>query len=349
MFALPVEFGFVSLRFAILFLFFLPFPLTLDPSCMPSVKSLWSYGYCAETIVPADPNVERLESHGVASISGMAFGTDGSLYFARPATREIIRLAPDGKGRFLSPQIFAANLEEAPGGLVYDSVERAWFVSADTTIIRLRDKTGDGRADEQQVIVRDLPGRVGGWLGNIRIGPDRRLYVAKGSSCDACAETDPRRGALLSFALDGGDMRIVARGLRDSYDFDWNPADGRLYIADNERPTMPAELNMVPAQVPPDGADFGWPRCNPRGQFVANINANSCANTQLPVLTFDPGSHPTGMIFYQGEAFSDYHGKLLLALSGSWNAPTISGYEMEPRNVSCPTIRRTDHPTRRSA
>lgn len=317
-----------SFRHIALILFILPLLVAVEPPCLPSVKSLWSYGYCAETIVPADLNVERLESHGAASISGMAFGADGSLYFARPATREIIRLAPDGKGRFLSPQIFAANLEEAPNGLVYDSVERAWFVSADTSIIRLRDKNGDGTADEQQVIVRGLPGGVGGWLGNIRVGPDRRLYVAKGSSCDACMETDPRRAALLSFALDGNDMRIVARGLRDSYDFDWNPADGRLYIADNERPTMPAELNMLPAQVPPDGADFGWPRCDPRGQSVDHSNANSCASAQLPVLTFDPGSHPTGMIFYQGDAFPDYRGKLLLALSGSWNAPTISGYEM---------------------
>jgi glucose/arabinose dehydrogenase len=258
----------------------------------------------------------------------LAFGPDGVLYFARPATGEILRLVPDGKGLFSPPQVFAAKLPEPPNGLAYDPVDRAWFVSADTTITRLRDRDGDGAADDQQVIVRDLPGGTGGWLGNVRIGPDRRLYVTKASSCDACTESDPRRGVLLSFALDGGDMRIVARGLRDAYDFDWTPADGKLYIVDNERPTLPAELNALPDQIPPSGVDFGWPYCDSRGQPVAGIDVNACANTIPSIQIFAPGSHPTGMMFYRGEAFPDFHGKLLVLLSGSWNTPTISGYEI---------------------
>jgi glucose/arabinose dehydrogenase len=46
------------------------------------------------------------------------------------------------------------------------------------------------------------------------------------------------------------------------------------------------------------------------------------------VITFDPGSHPTGVAFYRGDAFPDYRGNLLVALSGSWNTPTITGYEI---------------------
>jgi glucose/arabinose dehydrogenase len=299
-----------------------------DPPCVPSIKNLFSRGLCAETVVPADLNVERLESHGIASISGLAFGSDGSLYFARPATSEIIRLVPDGKGRFLPPQVFAAKLPEPPNGLAYDAAERAWYVSADTTITRLRDGDGDGIADVQQVIVRDLPGGNGGWLGNIRIGPDRRLYVVKASRCDTCTDSDPRRGALLSLAPDGSDMRIVVRGLRDAYDFDWNPADSKLYIADNEPPALPAELNALPDQIPPVGVDFGWPHCDSRGQPLRSDNPNPCANTISPLQVFDPGSHPTGLTFYRGDAFPDLRGKLLVLLSGSWNTPTISGYEM---------------------
>jgi hypothetical protein len=145
-----------------------------DPPCVPSIKNQFSRGLCAETVVSSDPSVERLESHGIASISGLAFGADGVLYLARPATSEILRLVPDGKGRFLPPQVFAAKLSEPPNGLAYDPTERAWYVSAQTTITRLRDQDGDGTADDQQMIVRDLPGGIGGWLGNVRIGPDLR-------------------------------------------------------------------------------------------------------------------------------------------------------------------------------
>src|SRR5581483_744287 len=301
-------------------------PAFADPPCVAGVPNLFRR-LCAETIIPSDPAVEMLESQGIDSISGIAFGPDGSLYFARPATGEIIRLAPDGKGFFAAPQVFASKLPEPPNGLAYDAVSDSWFVSADTTITRLRDANHDGVADEQQIIVSGLPGGAGGWLGNVRIGPDRRLYVAKASSCNACLESDPRRAALLSFALDGSDMQIVARGLRDSYDFDWNPADGTLYVVDNERSTMPAELNAVRKA----GEDFGWPVCDPLGQPVPSLadpNVDQCTKTVLPVVRFDPGSHPTGVSFYRGSAFPAYQGGLLVALSGSWNTPTLAGYEM---------------------
>jgi glucose/arabinose dehydrogenase len=264
--------------------------------------------------------VDHLNSQGMISISSMVFGPDGSLYFARPATSEIMRLKPDGAGFFESPQVFASQLPEPPNGLTY--YEKAWYVSGDTTIVRLRDQDNDGTADDQQILVGDLPGESGGWLGNIRVGPDKRLYVAKASSCDACTETDPRRAALLSFALDGSDPQIVARGLKDSYDFDWDPGNGTLYIVDNERSTLPGELNALPTKneavsIP----DFGWPRCG--GDL-----SGDCAGVTAPILTFAAGSRPTGTAFYPGNVFTDYPGGLLVTLAGSWNAPTTVGYAL---------------------
>ena len=48
-------------------------------------------------------------------------------------------------------------------------------------------------------------------------GPDGRLYLGSGSTCDACVEQDPRSAAILSFRPDGTGLRIVARGLRNPY------------------------------------------------------------------------------------------------------------------------------------
>jgi len=238
---------------------------------------------------------------GLASITALTFGPDDSLYFARPATSEIVRVKPDANGLLdglhQAPQVFASHLPEPPNGLIY--YDGAFYVSGDTTITRLRDTTGSGVADEQRVIVRDLPGGVGGWLGNIRVGPDKRLYVAKGASCDACIETDPRRAALLSFALDGSDPRIVAQLLHDSYDFGWNPRSNALYIVDNEGITVPGELKMI-----------------------------SSTGAVKSVATFEPGSHPSGMAFYEKDAFPAYKRKLLVTLAGSWNADKPIGYAL---------------------
>lgn len=255
--------------------------------------------------------MDNLPAQGIASITMLAFGSDGSLYAARPATSEIIRLIPDGKGFFRPPQTFAANLPEPPNGLTYDDKDGpTWYASGDSMIVRLRDRSGDGSIngpDEQEIIVKGLPGGAGRWMGNVRVGPDRRLYVTKGSACDTCTQSDARQGTLMSFAPDGNDMRIVARGLRDSYDFDWSPIDGTLYIVDNARPDLPAELDAItPGQL--NGGqpvDFG---------------------TTVPILTFEMGSHPMGVAFYEGAAFPAFKGNLFVALSGSWNGKTTTGF-----------------------
>src|SRR5262245_22446928 len=91
-----------------------------DPTCVPGVKWLFRpHDLCAETIVDLG------QSPGIASISGIAFGPDGSLYFARPATSEIMRLANDHNGIFGEPQRFASGLSEPPNGLAYDSTTNA--------------------------------------------------------------------------------------------------------------------------------------------------------------------------------------------------------------------------------
>lgn len=270
--------------------------------------------------VPLSMCPEKLIEYGytssIESISALTFGPDGSLYYARPATSQIIRLKPDANGFLLAPSpalvVFAANLPEPPNGLTY--FDNAFYVSGDTTITRLSASSGSDVADEQQVIMRDLPGGVGGWLGNIRVGPDKHLYVAKGASCDNCKESDPRRAALLSFALDGSDPRIVASGLPDSYDFGWQPGSNTLFIADNEPAPRPGTLKMI-----------------------------STTGGVKSAVMFEPGSHPTGVAFYNGDAFPEYKGKLLVALSGSWNTQTPAGYQLvavsfdangEPNEVS---------------
>lgn len=306
----------------------------VDPPCMNNIHfpAVYAPRMCPELIL------DHLTSQGIASISALTFAPDGSLYFARPATNQIMRLRPDGQGFFNAPEVFIDHLPEAPNGLAYDLLTQTWYISTDTMIVAAHNQ--DSTAADQRIIVSGLPGGVGGWLGNIRIGPDRRLYVAKASSCDACLEDDPRRAALLSFALDGSDPRIVARGLRNSYDFDWGPAH-TLYIIDDERSWTLAELNAIP--FPPNVniiTDFGWPRCDAKGSPVMTIpgaDASYCAQTTRPMVTFPPDSHPTGITFYHGAAFPEYEGKLFVALAGSWNGLTTAGYEIDVINLDGPS------------
>jgi glucose/arabinose dehydrogenase len=290
-----------------------------DPICISNLRlPRIAPSQCGETII--DYN----DTHGLMSISAMTFGPDGSLYIARPATREIVRFTPDENGfiaaPYPSPKVFAADLPEPPVGLTY--ADDIWYVSGDTMIWRLQDLDLDGVADTPEIIVRDLPGGVGGWLGNLHVGPDGRLYVTKAASCDSCEEADERRAALLSFALDGSDMRIVAGGLRNAYDFGW--INGTLYIVDDERDDYAGELNAIPTSANTQPVDFGWPRCG----TLASASVGNCDGVTQPIVNFPAGSHPAGMVVYQGSPSKvmPLKDSILVALHGNTTFRGISGF-----------------------
>ncbi|HIH02612.1 MAG TPA: sorbosone dehydrogenase family protein, partial [Methanoregulaceae archaeon] len=157
-------------------------------------------------------------------------------------------------------------LVAAPDGTVYASVPSTG------TVLRLRDTDGDGRADEASPVLEGYPGVHGLAIGNgtlyfatpttvyaapldaggtpgtprtiadglpsggnhqapgLGLDPDGRLYLTLGSTCNACEEASPERAAML--VLENGSRRVFARGLRNTMGFDWQPATGALYGAD---------------------------------------------------------------------------------------------------------------------
>jgi glucose/arabinose dehydrogenase len=101
-----------------------------------------------------------------------------------------------------------------------------------------------------------------------RIGPDDRLYVTAGSTCNFCVESDPRRAAMMRYDIDGASEIVLARGLRNSVDFAWHPVTGELWALDNGGDGLgedepPEEINVIQ-----DGGDYGWPDCIGNGRGV---------------------------------------------------------------------------------
>ncbi len=227
---------------------------------------------------------------------------------------------------------FASGLT-VPNGLVWH--EDAWYVSGERAIYRLADTNGDNRADAVDVIVNDLPAGPGEWTGSLGIGPDGRLYVSKGASCNACEETDPRRGTILSYRLDGTDEQIVARGLHNAFDFAWHPVSGVLWTADSGREFLGEDVPLEELnRLGRWGEHFGWPYCYATAsglvwdETISGATADFCQETTPPVLTLPAHSRPAGMAFYHGQAFPEFEGDLLLVTSGSWNRRIPSGYAL---------------------
>jgi glucose/arabinose dehydrogenase len=254
---------------------------------------------------------------GELAFTALAAAPDGVLYAARPLRGQILALTDsDGDGLPDTPRIVAEGLTR-PNGLAY--ADGALYISGGAHIYRLK-------GDRVEVLVNDVPAGGGFWTGSLTVGPDKRLYIGVSAPCDFCEPADKARGAILSYALNGGDRQMVAHGLR--YPADLVFRDGVLWTMDSARdradqPNLD-ELNRVTP-----GAFFGWPYCIgadnrrdwPNGDF-------DCAQAAPPALTFPTHSTPWGLALYNSDTFPAIKGHLLVVLGGSYNQPDIEGYSL---------------------
>ncbi len=219
-----------------------------------------------------------------------------------------------------------------PHGLAL-SADGWLYIGEGSAIGRVRFDVATGTTQGAlEYVVTGLPEGGNHWSRNVGIGPDGKLYVTVGSSCNACVETDERRAAMLRYAPDGSGFELYARGLRNAVDFAWRPETGELFATDNGRDLLgddfpPCELNRVVA-----GADYGWPVANgdrvPDPENGGGQEARIAASTP-PAFGFNAHNAPLGITFLQHPAQpAHYQGAALVALHGSWNRSRKDGYRV---------------------
>jgi glucose/arabinose dehydrogenase len=182
----------------------------------------------------------------------------------------------------------------------------------------------------------DLPTGGRHTTRTIAFGPDGRLYVSIGSSCDVCHESDARRAAIYSMNKDGSDFRPYARGLRNSVFFTWSYVDGRMWGTEMGRDFLgdnlpPDEINIIA-----EGNNYGWPTC-----YGNNIHdtafdkkvyvRNPCEEpfTTASYIDLQAHSAPLGLAFVPEEGWpEDMWYDLLVAYHGSWNRSEPTGYKI---------------------
>ena len=117
-------------------------------------------------------------------------------------------------------------------------------------------------------------------------GPDGRLYVAAGSSCNICNEPDPRRAAVWVYDMSGADGRVFSRGLRNAVGLAVNPVSHEIWATNNGRDLLGDNRPPETLYDLTDGADYGWPRCHAGDLVDPDFGgALGCAGVTAPLAT----------------------------------------------------------------
>ncbi|HTR19392.1 MAG TPA: PQQ-dependent sugar dehydrogenase [Gemmatimonadales bacterium] len=177
-----------------------------------------------------------------------------------------------------------------------------------------------------QQIVSGLPGGGNHWTRTLAFGPDGKLYVSIGSSCNICDETDRHRATVTRYNSDGSGEHIFATGLRNSVGLAFNPTTGELWATNNDRDNLGDDRPPEKINILKDGRFYGWPTCWLPGERNPEYPQADCSTVQPPAITYQAHSAPLGMAFYTGTQFpADYRGDAFVAFHGSWNRSVPTG------------------------
>ena len=205
------------------------------------------------------------------------------------------------------------------------------YIAETDKVTRYRQDPETLKLTDKEVVVDDLPVAGGGhFTRTIEFGPDGKMYVSVGSSCNVCDEQDPKRSTILRYNPDGTEGEIFAEGLRNSVGLAIRPDTGELFASDNGRDWLGEDLPPDEIDLIEQGGHYGWPHCyGDRVRDPQSDRDDFCELTEPPALKIQAHSAPLGIEFYTGRMFpAFYRGRLFVALHGSWNRIVPVGYKI---------------------
>ncbi len=166
--------------------------------------------------------------------------------------------------------------------------------------------------------------------GNLHFGPDGKLYITVGNSDEVANDSvDPAQnlssplGKLhrfnptvpLSappdnpfFNTPGAVKSIYARGLRNAFDFTFDPIGGAIFATENGD-ECDDEINLIRA-----GYNYGWRPYYPQTPLPCDddVGPDPAYNTIPPLIHWTPSLAPTGIAVYNGSAIPEWQGDVFM-------------------------------------
>jgi glucose/arabinose dehydrogenase len=259
----------------------------------------------------------------------IALGTNGTVFVGSTDAGKVYALTDSNADGIADKVRVIASGLQSPMGVAFHRGDL--YISAISRIVVLRDIEHHLDASPKPELITDKLTRETHHGGKfLAFGPDGKLYVPIGSPCNIC-DPAPAHGKLTRMNADGSGVEDVARGIRNTVGFDWQPGTKRLWFTDNGRDLMgddvPGdELNEITKL----GEHFGFPYCHQGDMLDPEFgHGKKCSDYAAPVLKLGAHVAALGMRFYEGKQFpAGYRGAIIVAEHGSWNRTRKSGYRV---------------------
>ncbi|MDP2692995.1 MAG: PQQ-dependent sugar dehydrogenase [bacterium] len=260
----------------------------------------------------------------------MAFDSQGQLWVSQTKENKVSVVRADNNGNLVVSTVFSGL--NRPHGLAFDPLDPyLLYIAEEDKISRVRINSDGGL--EKLV---DLDSGGNHYSRTIAFGPDDRLYISIGSTCNVCNEKNEQRAKIYSMNKDGSDFKEYARGLRNTVFFTWSYVDGRMWGTDMGRDLLgdnlpPDEINIIE-----EGRNYGWPTCYGKNIHDTEFDKNTyirnpCMEPFEAESYIDLPAHvaPLGLAFVPEEGWpEEYWYDLLVAYHGSWNSSKPVGYKI---------------------
>jgi len=288
----------------------------LAPVAPPPIPAAADKLPTAQLKLPPGFNIEVYAS-GIPNTRSLRIGDKGTVFVGTRFGNKVTAIVKkDGKTEI---KTIAEGLYR-PNGLAYHN--GTLYIAELSQISKIDNVEANlDKPSKPTVIYTDLPkDEAHGWKF-IAIGPDNKLYVPIGQPGNNVLH-DKDHGQIRRINLDGTGAEIVAKGVRNTVGFDWNPLNKQLYFSDNGRDWLSEdvpqdELNRI-TKV---GEHFGAPYCYQGNMLDPEFGwGHNCREFTAPIALTGPHSAGLGLRFYTGDMFpKKYRNAIFLARHGSWN------------------------------
>jgi glucose/arabinose dehydrogenase len=287
--------------------------------------------------LPPNTTIETLLSNMTKPIA-MAFDPAGRLFYTEKETGNV-RLFASGLLQGTSVIHYAVDGTCSERGLLgiaidpnfnanhyiyvyytFDANPGTTCEATENRVARFVENNGVGSGSVDIFTLTQTAGNHNG--GNIHFGPDGKLYISVGDNADAAnaQNVTVKNGKMHRingdgsiptdnpvFTQTGALPSLYAMGLRNTFDFTFDPLVSRRIFASENGPNCDDEMNRIEARY-----NYGW-----RASYPCDDGSPSIQYNTIPPLWYVPTAQcciaPTGIAFYTGNQIPEWRNHLFMA------------------------------------